>query len=125
MARGANRTSCSPARRRIRLTFEDIDYVFCTHLHVDHVGWNTRLIDGRLTPAFPNAKYVFSKREFEHWKQAMEPGFAAVHEDCVQPIVDAGQALLVDDLRPVRRAVSNLHARPFARARLCQPVILW
>lgn len=79
------------------LKFEDIDYVFCTHLHVDHVGWNTRLVDGRLVPTFPNAKYVFSKREFEHWKQATEPGFAAVHDDCVQPIVDAGQALLVED----------------------------
>ena len=79
------------------LKFEDIDYVFCTHLHVDHVGWNTRLRDGRLVPTFPNAKYVFSKREYEHWKLATEPGFAAVHEDCVEPIVQAGQALLVDD----------------------------
>lgn len=79
------------------LKFEDIDYVFCTHLHVDHVGWNTRLRDGRLVPTFPNAKYVFSRREYEHWKQATEPNFAAVHEDCVEPIVNAGQALLVDD----------------------------
>jgi glyoxylase-like metal-dependent hydrolase (beta-lactamase superfamily II) len=79
------------------LAFEDVDYVFCTHLHVDHVGWNTRLRDGRLVPTFPNAKYVFSRREYEHWKQATEPGFAAVHEDCVEPIVQAGQALLVDD----------------------------
>ena len=79
------------------LMFEDIDYVFCTHLHVDHVGWNTRLRDGRLVPTFPNAKYVFSRKEYEHWKQATDPGFAAIHEDCVQPIVDAGQALLVDD----------------------------
>ena len=79
------------------LKFEDIDYVFCTHLHVDHVGWNTRLVNGRLTPTFPNAKYVFSRKEYEHWKQETEPGFAAIHEDCVQPIVDAGQALLVDD----------------------------
>jgi glyoxylase-like metal-dependent hydrolase (beta-lactamase superfamily II) len=79
------------------LKFEDIDYVFCTHLHVDHVGWNTRLIDGRLVPTFANAKYVFSRREYEHWKQTTDPGFAAVHEDCVEPIVQAGQALLVDD----------------------------
>jgi glyoxylase-like metal-dependent hydrolase (beta-lactamase superfamily II) len=79
------------------LKFDDIDYVFCTHLHVDHVGWNTRLRDGRLVPTFPNAKYVFSRTEYEHWKKATEPGFAAVHEDCVEPIVKAGQALLVDD----------------------------
>ena len=82
---------------RLGLKFEDIDYVFCTHLHVDHVGWNTRLRDGRLVPSFPNAKYIFSRREYEHWKQATEPGFAAVHEDCVEPIVQAGQAVLVDD----------------------------
>ena len=79
------------------LKFEDIDYVFCTHLHVDHVGWNTRLRDGRLVPTFPNAKYIFSRREYEHWKQATDPGFAAIHEDCVEPIVQAGQAVLVDD----------------------------
>jgi len=79
------------------LKFEDIDYVFCTHLHVDHVGWNTRLRDGRLVPTFPKAKYVFSRREYEHWRQATDPGFAVVHEDCVEPVVQAGQALLVDD----------------------------
>jgi glyoxylase-like metal-dependent hydrolase (beta-lactamase superfamily II) len=79
------------------LKFEDIDYVFCTHLHVDHVGWNTRMQDGRLVPTFPNAKYVFSRREYEHWRQETEPRYVVVHEDCVEPIVRAGQALLVDD----------------------------
>jgi glyoxylase-like metal-dependent hydrolase (beta-lactamase superfamily II) len=79
------------------LKFEDIDYVFCTHLHVDHVGWNTRLQDGRLVPTFPNAKYVFSRREYEHWRQETETKFVAVHEDCVEPIIQSGQALLVDD----------------------------
>ena len=44
---------------------EDIDYVFCTHLHSDHVGWNTRLENGRWVPTFPNAKYLFSKTDFE------------------------------------------------------------
>jgi len=79
------------------LKFEDIDYVMCTHLHVDHVGWNTRLVDGRLVPTFPNAKYIFSRREYTHWKAEKEPGFMAIHEDCVEPIVQAGQAVLVDD----------------------------
>ena len=101
------------------LKFEDIDYVFCTHLHVDHVGWNTRLVDGRLTPTFPNAKYVFSRREYEHWKAATEPGFAAVHEDCVEPIVKAGQALLVDDaFCAVGRIVAGAHTGPFTRPRV-------
>ncbi|WP_163596993.1 MBL fold metallo-hydrolase, partial [Klebsiella pneumoniae] len=46
---------------------EDIDYVMCTHLHVDHVGWNTRLENGRWVPTFPNARYVFGKQEHDHW----------------------------------------------------------
>ena len=45
----------------------DIDYVMCTHLHVDHVGWNTRLENGRWVPTFPKAKYLFADRELAHW----------------------------------------------------------
>ena len=82
------------------LRFEDIDYVFCTHLHIDHCGWNTRLEGGRWVPTFPNAKYVFSRREYEFWdaetsKGADPPG--DVWSDSCLPIVEAGQALLVDD----------------------------
>ena len=46
---------------------ETIDTVLCTHLHVDHVGWNTRLVDSRWVPTFPNARYLFGRREWEHW----------------------------------------------------------
>ena len=82
------------------LAFEDIDYVFCTHLHIDHVGWNTRLVDGRWVPTFPNAKYIFSRREYEFWESETEnesdpPG--PVWRDSCRPVVEAGQALLVDD----------------------------
>ena len=44
---------------------EEVDFVLCTHLHVDHVGWNTQLIDGRWVPTFPNAKYIFARTEYE------------------------------------------------------------
>ena len=47
----------------------DIDYVMCTHLHVDHVGWNTRLENGRWVPTFPKARYVFGKGEFDYWTE--------------------------------------------------------
>src|SRR5918993_790724 len=47
----------------------DIDYVMCTHLHVDHVGWNTRLENGRWVPTFPKARYVFGKTEFDYWTE--------------------------------------------------------
>ena len=82
------------------VSYEQVDYVFCTHLHIDHTGWNTTLRDGRWVPTFPNAKYIFHKKEYavweaEHAKGANPPG--TVFRDNCLPIVEAGQALLVDD----------------------------
>jgi glyoxylase-like metal-dependent hydrolase (beta-lactamase superfamily II) len=75
---------------------ESIDTVLCTHLHVDHVGWNTRLVDGQWLPTFPRARYVFGKTEYEHWRDHSEtPDKVAVFNDSVQPIVDAGRAELI------------------------------
>jgi glyoxylase-like metal-dependent hydrolase (beta-lactamase superfamily II) len=75
---------------------ESIDTVLCTHLHVDHVGWNTRLVDGKWAPTFANARYVFGQTEFQYWRDHQEePDKAAVFSDSVQPIVDAGKADLV------------------------------
>ena len=71
---------------------DDIDYVFCTHLHLDHCGWNTRLVDGRWTPTFRNAKYILAKDEYA----ASEAGDSAVFRENVLPIMEAGQAVLVD-----------------------------
>lgn len=80
---------------------EEVDYVMCTHLHWDHVGWNTRLVDGQWRPTFPNAKYIMSKTEFDHWDQAYRSGVRDTHaqafEDSVDPIVRAKQAVLVDN----------------------------
>lgn len=75
---------------------ESIDVVLCTHLHVDHVGWNTRLQDGQWMPTFPNARYIFGKTEYEHWADHSDtPEHKAVFEDSVRPIADAGRADLV------------------------------
>ena len=78
---------------------EQVDTVLCTHLHVDHVGWNTQLRDGRLVPTFPRARYLFGRKELAHW-EAIQPR-AEVNQgsfaDSVVPILDAGQADLVDD----------------------------
>lgn len=71
-----------------------VDVVVCTHLHVDHVGWNTRLVDGRWVPTFPNARYLFARPEYEHWRST-ESTDGDVFGDSVQPIVDAGLADLV------------------------------
>jgi len=79
------------------LTVNDIDYVMCTHLHVDHVGWNTRLDDGRWVPTFPKAKYVMADRELAHWTQKEKDDPASVPwiTDSVLPIIEAKRAQIV------------------------------
>jgi glyoxylase-like metal-dependent hydrolase (beta-lactamase superfamily II) len=73
------------------LTVDDIDFVMCTHLHVDHVGWNTRLLNGRWVPTFPKAKYVFADKELAFWteKERADPGKQPWIVDSVLPIVEA------------------------------------
>jgi glyoxylase-like metal-dependent hydrolase (beta-lactamase superfamily II) len=76
---------------------ETIDTVLCTHLHVDHVGWNTRLVAGRWVPTFPNARYLFGRVEYEHWtKQSEREDMVTVFADSVRPILEAGLAELVE-----------------------------
>ncbi len=90
---------------------EQVDYVMCTHLHVDHVGWNTRLADGQWVPTFPNAEYIFSRTEFEFWQAQREKDdaetFSEINQktfdDSVLPIMDLarlieGEAEIIDDL---------------------------
>lgn len=76
----------------------DIEFVLCTHLHADHVGWNTRLIDGRWTPTFPRARYLIARREYEHWsvtelrhRYTTDP----YYEDSILPVAECGQMDLV------------------------------
>lgn len=74
--------------------------VLCTHLHMDHVGWNTRYEQGVWKPTFPNAKYYFGKTDYEYWKGKPENEIRDDHmsfDDSVQPIVDAGLAVLVEE----------------------------
>jgi len=79
------------------LRFEDIDIVISTHLHTDHIGWNTRWVDGRWVPTFPNATYVFSGRELAFWtdKHRSAPARFPWIAESVLPILEAGQARLV------------------------------
>ena len=80
---------------------EEVDYVMCTHLHWDHVGWNTRLVDGVWKPTFPNAKYLMAKTEFDQADAIYRSGKKDTHtqafEDSIDPIVRAKQAVLVAD----------------------------
>lgn len=81
---------------------EDIDVVVCTHLHSDHVGWNTVLADNEWVPTFPNATYLIAKADFDYWHPVhgdpnRSPRMSGVFEDSVAPVHEAGQAELWSD----------------------------
>ncbi|RYF34335.1 MAG: MBL fold metallo-hydrolase, partial [Cytophagaceae bacterium] len=84
------------------VTPEQVDYVMCSHLHVDHVGWNTVLRNGEWVPTFPNARYLVSRGEYAWWSKAVKAGEGseatrAAFSDSVLPIFQRGLAVLVDD----------------------------
>lgn len=89
---------------------EEVDYVFCTHLHHDHCGWSTQLRNGCFVPSFPNARYVYVRREYERW-DTRRPGYkpvdynVGVFEHSVLPIVEAGLADLVNDRHRISPSV--------------------
>src|ERR1700730_18612279 len=76
---------------RVGVKPEDIDFVMCTHLHTDHVGWNTRLANGQWVPTFPKARYVFPYRELAYWtmRQKAHPAACPWITDSVLPMVAA------------------------------------
>lgn len=83
------------------VTPDEIDVVLCTHLHADHVGWNTRLVSGRWVPTFAKARYLIGRRELQHW-QSEEARAAGIHNhgsfaDSILPVIEAGQCESVDD----------------------------
>jgi len=80
----------------VGVTPEAVDVVLCTHLHVDHVGWNTRRVDGRWVPTFPRARYLFARQEWAHWSSVLEAETPTIMADSVRPVIDAGQAELVE-----------------------------
>lgn len=76
---------------------EDVDLVLITHLHVDHVGWNTRLVDGKWVPTFPNARYVFAAAERAYYETPAAANRMMVFEDSVLPVIEAGLADEIGD----------------------------
>jgi glyoxylase-like metal-dependent hydrolase (beta-lactamase superfamily II) len=80
---------------------DEIDLVMCTHLHHDHVGWNTQLRDGKWVPTFPNARYVFSKPDVDYFQKLdidpkTAPAEFGTFRECVLPVIEAGRADLVE-----------------------------
>jgi glyoxylase-like metal-dependent hydrolase (beta-lactamase superfamily II) len=85
----------------------EVTHVINTHLHVDHVGWNTVLAEGHWVPTFPNARYYFGADELAHWLDpataARAPETAPVIADSVRPVVEAGMVETVkagDEILP-------------------------
>ena len=91
---------------------DSISAVLCTHLHFDHVGWNTQLVNGRWVPTFPQARYLFGKQEFDHWVHLRQTGgyhdFEHLH-DAIDPIVAAG---LVDYVTTDHRLTDEVSLFP-------------
>jgi glyoxylase-like metal-dependent hydrolase (beta-lactamase superfamily II) len=86
---------------------DSIDAVVCTHLHVDHVGWNTMMVDGKWVPTFPSARYLLARPEFEYWKATAYPDGDDIFGDSVAPVDEAGLV----DLVPVDHAVDGASIR--------------
>ena len=94
--RALRRLACLAPQDGVAPPSSPIDLVLCTHLHVDHVGWNTRLEGGRWVPTFPRARYLLARREWEHWSREPDPDSQRIMADSVQPVLDAGLVELVD-----------------------------
>lgn len=93
---------------------QDVDAVLCTHLHADHVGWNTRLVNGQWVPTFPNARYLMAEVELRHLqdKVAREGNAANNHcyPDSVLPVIERGQAELVSTSHRISSGIYTEHA---------------
>jgi glyoxylase-like metal-dependent hydrolase (beta-lactamase superfamily II) len=104
---GNDKIRSNPAWSKLQLPFmsdlknagytpDQIDNVVCTHLHVDHVGWNTKLVDGKWVPTFDNAQYIIGGTEWDYWSKFDGADMRDPVEDSVRPVVDRGKARLVE-----------------------------
>ena len=114
---GNDKTRSNPAWNKLQGRFIDdmaeaghpvdkVDAVVCTHLHVDHVGWNTFLDGDRWRPTFTNARYLFGREEWVHWSESTDAEDVQVIGDSVRPVVDAGLADLVETDHKITDEVS-------------------
>jgi glyoxylase-like metal-dependent hydrolase (beta-lactamase superfamily II) len=88
---------------------ESIDTVLCTHLHWDHVGWNTMTVDGKLVPTFPNARYLFGQMEYDHWKDRPDDEVNRFFSESVQAIVDADLVDMVSTDHQLTEGIRLVH----------------
>ena len=88
---------------------ERVTTVLCTHLHVDHVGWNTILKDGKWLPTFPKARYLIGRKEWDYWSKAQDEADKAIQDDSIRPIIDAG---LADLVKRTHKLTSEVYLEP-------------
>jgi glyoxylase-like metal-dependent hydrolase (beta-lactamase superfamily II) len=86
---------------------ESVDIVLCTHLHHDHVGWNTMLVDGEWVPTFPNATYLIGREEYHHWQDHDDPNIDL--RDNLAPVMAAG---LTQFVATDHQVTEDLHLEP-------------
>ena len=87
---------------------QDIDYVLCTHLHYDHIGWNTKLENGQWVPTFKNARYLFTRLDYEFLgSHTADPLYSEGYNDSILPIIAHGLADLVETTKIVQHEVGN------------------
>jgi glyoxylase-like metal-dependent hydrolase (beta-lactamase superfamily II) len=117
---GNDKVRSNPAWNKLKLPFledlaktgyrpDQIDYVVCTHLHVDHVGWNTKLENSKWVPTFTNARYILGGTEWDYWSKFDGADMRDPVEDSVRPIVEQHAADLVD---PTHKITSEVWLEP-------------
>jgi glyoxylase-like metal-dependent hydrolase (beta-lactamase superfamily II) len=105
------------AQNGVRL--QDVDIVINTHLHFDHCGWDTRIVDGKARPTFPNAKYIVQKKDFEHARNPTERDRASFMTENFMPVDEAKQWELIEGEQPIVPGVSVVPAPGHTPAMQC------
>ena len=70
---------------------DEVDVVLNTHLHTDHVGWNTQLVDGAWEPTFRNARYLMPEADYRFFapdNPETTDEMRTVFEDSIIPVAD-------------------------------------
>ncbi|MGH9729866.1 MAG: MBL fold metallo-hydrolase [Candidatus Acidiferrales bacterium] len=98
---------------------ENVDIVINTHLHFDHCGWNTRIVNGKAAPTFPNARYVVQKKDFEHAKNPSERDRASFLPENYLPLEESGQWQLLEGDAEIVPGVSVFVAPGHTHAMQC------
>ncbi len=102
---------------------EDVDAVLCTHLHIDHVGWNTVRRDGTWVPTFPRARYIVARPEWEYWTAPERAADIEYVQDSVLPLADTGQLDLVEDTHRVTEEITLVPSPGHTPAHVCVAIV--